>query len=629
MGSKRGRSGPSTPVPAPTPPLGPSTGAPGTLLFQFWDDRKWATYKPEDQEFLAGRFAEEPPPQTVQFPSGKYEIQNFDEVPLGRAVQVNSVTQFERTVRLKPPYELPGSMACRLDATEATGLWFQYFENGWLDYNPSVQHEFRSLAQSSPLPEQVFFTTAGKAYFMFGLDKLCPGREVELSQINAKTGRSRRARALPSTAPSPVPAQVSPAPTTPAWATPAAASLPPVISPSCAAAPAAGMAGGGYPAAVATSSSVAPASSRSRKSGLPKWRPSLPAASPRMAASSSSSAAPVHSPPAFSADTAVFRIGSRPTRGGGDTFEPVHTQASSVLWDAWRQTPRPDKVELPSGDVVEGFSKLEMGHAGCQVGRGRGAWLPLELHVPPPAPGRVQLPEELDLDTTFDMSSCGSYLTDQEVAGLPPTNGTECECPICRCDLKTPDGGDNAESNPSSMCDNAMNPDGVFRLQCGHHYHSQCLEQWFQNKRRCPECQQDFGKVTGDQPRHACMEWHTEQFPLPGHRTKETIVIDFTFPEGVSDDGVHYKGRRPKGYLPGNVQGAILLELFKVAFRRRVMFGLGHSMTTNAYRPTFNIHIKTSTHRGITGHGYPDDDYFQRSLEELRTNGVTMADLQG
>merc|ERR1719174_1001042 len=125
------------------------------------------------------------------------------------------------------------------------------------------------------------------------------------------------------------------------------------------------------------------------------------------------------------------------------------------------------------------------------------------------------------------------------------------------------------------------------------------------------------------------MEWRSEPCPLPGHRAPQMIIVDFSFPPGTSDAGDWYDGRRPKCYLPGNVQGAILLELFKVAFRRRVMFGLGNSMTTGRYRPTFNIHIKTSTHRGAVGHGYPDDDYFRRSLEELRTNGVTIADLPG
>lgn len=332
----------------------------------------------------------------------------------------------------------------------------------------------------------------------------------------------------------------------------------------------------------------------------------------------------------------------RPQKGGhmGGIYESLHPDAQAALEQAWRQNPRPDHVQLPSGDLIEGFLKLEEDRSGCwSKASGSRAWLPIELHVPLPPPGRVQLPLELDTDTKFTLSSHGSYLNAQEIADLAPTNGTECECSICRCDLKSDEqdspvkgatndnpvfGNDVVSPNSTSI--DTVTQNRVFQLKCGHVYHTRCLEQWFETRRRCPECQKDIGKVTGDQPRTGLLEWHTQRFPLPGHRCKETIVIEFSFPPGTSDDGVHHEGRRPKGYLPGNVQGVVLLELFKVAFRRRVMFGLGHSMTLGTYRPTFNIHIKTSTHRGATGHGYPDDDYFQRSLEELKTNGVTMAD---
>ena len=78
----------------------------------------------------------------------------------------------------------------------------------------------------------------------------------------------------------------------------------------------------------------------------------------------------------------------------------------------------------------------------------------------------------------------------------------------------------------------------------------------------------------------------------------------------------------------------------QVAFRRRVMFGLGTSMTSGRYKPTFNIHIKTRPRGGATQHGYPDPDYFTRwveprldsvllarSLDELKSMGISVADL--
>merc|ERR1712204_57199 len=117
-------------------------------------------------------------------------------------------------------------------------------------------------------------------------------------------------------------------------------------------------------------------------------------------------------------------------------------------------------------------------------------------------------------------------------------------------------------------------------------------------------------------------------YALAGHQdSKQTIAVNWNFPAGSDPSGIAYESRKPKGYLPCNAQGIILLELFKLAFMRCVMFGIGPSMTFSTYRPTFNIHIKTSTSRGAAGHGYPDDDYFERALDELRSNSVFIADL--
>ena len=66
----------------------------------------------------------------------------------------------------------------------------------------------------------------------------------------------------------------------------------------------------------------------------------------------------------------------------------------------------------------------------------------------------------------------------------------------------------------------------------------------------------------------------------------------------------------------------ILLELFKVAFCRLAMFGLGTRLTSGQYAPTYNIHLKTRLAGGKTNHAYPDPDYFTRCLDELYANNV-------
>merc|ERR1712113_255228 len=115
---------------------------------------------------------------------------------------------------------------------------------------------------------------------------------------------------------------------------------------------------------------------------------------------------------------------------------------------------------------------------------------------------------------------------------------------------------------------------------------------------------------------------------LAGHSESLTIVLNFRFPPGKDAAGQHYRGRAQRAYLPHNEGGKLVLELFRLAFRRRVLFDLRVSATDNKYWPAFNIHLKTATSGGPERFGFPDDSYFQRAMEELRHNGVTLAELE-
>lgn len=72
--------------------------------------------------------------------------------------------------------------------------------------------------------------------------------------------------------------------------------------------------------------------------------------------------------------------------------------------------------------------------------------------------------------------------------------------------------------------------------------------------------------------------------------------------------------------LPGQV-----LELLKVAWKRRLIFTVGTSSTTGETDTVVwnEIHHKTEMDRNVTGHGYPDPNYLQNVLAELAAQGVT------
>ena len=72
---------------------------------------------------------------------------------------------------------------------------------------------------------------------------------------------------------------------------------------------------------------------------------------------------------------------------------------------------------------------------------------------------------------------------------------------------------------------------GVFALDCEHVYHTACLRQWFNQRKRCPQCQKEFGRVIGVGPRTGTLEWFLDPSSLPGHEdSKQMIVIQFDFP---------------------------------------------------------------------------------------------------
>ncbi|CAE8717064.1 unnamed protein product [Polarella glacialis] len=608
------------------------------LEFQFWNDRCYQSYPAPEQQQLNSAFTQLPPrPKDVQL--GKYVVRDFQEVEQGHATQVNSQTKWPRWVRIRPPYALPGAASASLPAGP---FHFEYEDGDWHPYAQEVQQELQQLARCAPPPAATFFGQGGHSYALLGLDSLVPdssGRTTEeLQQVNVKTQRSRRVRLVP------------------------------------------GFPGGALSAAAATSfggssSSAAPAGKGSSSSSAGgKGKSSSSAGKgfspygPMLGSSSSSSGYGQHgkgngkgkalgkgSTPrparAFSLSSAVFLAGSR----------RLPPELAAELVAHWRLEPRPELVVLSSGDEVQNFHVLELGGAVLREAKatlshrsqshGRDP-LPLELKLRlEPAEGGLQLPEDLDEDHSADLEGHGRYLADREIARLASGGCAEdLECSICLCEMELEVGGSSSSNcnvdlslsndgeNPSCAQvdddgDVEMNgssgqggPSGgpVFVLRCGHAYHTECLKRWFAERRRCPRCQLDFGKVFGHQPRHCSMSWRLEAWSLPGHQdSSQTIIVQFRFPAGTDEQGRQYEGRSPKGYLPCNAQGILLLELFQIAFR----FGLGTSMSYGSYRPTFNIHIKTSSQGGAAKHGYPDPEYFSRALDELRTNGVAIAEL--
>nr|XP_014988769.2 probable E3 ubiquitin-protein ligase DTX2 isoform X2 [Macaca mulatta] len=205
------------------------------------------------------------------------------------------------------------------------------------------------------------------------------------------------------------------------------------------------------------------------------------------------------------------------------------------------------------------------------------------------------------------------------------------DCIICMEKL-------SAASGYSDVTDSkAIGPLAVGRLtKCSHAFHLLCLLAMYCNGNKdgslqCPSCKTIYGEKTGTQPQGK-MEVLRFQMSLPGHEDCGTILIVYNIPHGIQgpehpNPGKPFtaRGFPRQCYLPDNAQGRKVLELLKVAWKRRLIFTVGTSSTTGETDTVVwnEIHHKTEMDRNVTGHGYPDPNYLQNVLAELAAQGVT------
>ncbi|XP_054445737.1 probable E3 ubiquitin-protein ligase DTX2 isoform X2 [Pteronotus mesoamericanus] len=175
------------------------------------------------------------------------------------------------------------------------------------------------------------------------------------------------------------------------------------------------------------------------------------------------------------------------------------------------------------------------------------------------------------------------------------------DCIICMEKLSVVSGYSDVTTSKT------IGPVAVGRLtKCSHAFHLLCLLAMYCNGNKdgslqCPSCKTIYGEKTGTQPRGK-MEVFSFQVSLPGHEDCGTILIVYNIPHGIQ-----------------------VLELLKVAWKRRLIFTVGTSSTTGETDTVVwnEIHHKTEMDRNVTGHGYPDPNYLQNVLAELAAQGVT------
>uniref|UniRef100_A0A8B9BAU2 E3 ubiquitin-protein ligase n=1 Tax=Anser brachyrhynchus TaxID=132585 RepID=A0A8B9BAU2_9AVES len=244
-----------------------------------------------------------------------------------------------------------------------------------------------------------------------------------------------------------------------------------------------------------------------------------------------------------------------------------------------------------------------------------GWWKSLAAAVMGPGPAMLTEPEAV----------VRKYL--EELKGTPADE----DCIICMEKLASPSGySDACESS-------TIKPETVGRLtNCQHSFHMLCVLAMYSNGNKdgslqCPSCKTIYGEKTGTQPKGK-MEVSTFPQSLPGHKDCGTIQIVYHISRGIQgpehpNPGMPYTARGfPRYcYLPDNEKGRKVLELLKVAWKRRLIFTVGTSSTTGESNTVVwnEIHHKTEMDTNLSGHGYPDPNYLDNVLAELAAQGVT------
>lgn len=175
---------------------------------------------------------------------------------------------------------------------------------------------------------------------------------------------------------------------------------------------------------------------------------------------------------------------------------------------------------------------------------------------------------------------------------------------------------------------------GLCKCTYGHYFHAKCILEALNNKIECPNCKQAYGPITGDQP-DGRLYVTCQRAQCAGFDEKDAVKMLFEFPGGIQGanhphPGKNYFGDLREAFFPNNKEGREWAMLVRLAFERKLMFGIGRSQTLKLDdRIIFgSIHLKTATTGGTEKHGYPDPNYFKNLEKELAVKNITRKQLE-
>jgi len=171
---------------------------------------------------------------------------------------------------------------------------------------------------------------------------------------------------------------------------------------------------------------------------------------------------------------------------------------------------------------------------------------------------------------------------------------------------------------------------GLTKCSYGHYFHAECILPQLNQSRTCPNCYAAYGTIIGHQPEGRLYVTKARARCSGFADAKDSIKLLFEFPGGIQNEhhpnpGKIYFGDLREAFLPNNKEGREAAMLTRLAFKRKLIFQIGTSLTLQQdNRIVFtSIHLKTSTTGGAAKHGFPDDGYFDRLKNDLKVKGIT------
>ena len=176
----------------------------------------------------------------------------------------------------------------------------------------------------------------------------------------------------------------------------------------------------------------------------------------------------------------------------------------------------------------------------------------------------------------------------------------------------------------------------VIPVNCmGHFFHRKCpgmdmgIEDYMKKTKQCPACKKRYGIVTGNMPRGK-MTVNRLDMQLPGFEKHKTLELVFEFPGGRQGDdhpnpGAWYGGDHRVAYLPDSKEGQHVLALLRKAWKRKLLFTIGTSVTRGLDGCIIynGIHFKSVPFATPSEPwGWPDPTYLHRIVQELNEKGV-------